>query len=450
MSAEVRHDGIGDGAALWLVAGRELREAARRKSVWITMAVLFAASVAAVVLPEILSTDPDDDRTVVTAGDVPPGFDEVVAEVGPAVDLTITVTPAAEMAAADGNPPTGAPAGGEPPTSAPAAGEPPTSAPAGAEPPTADPSGASTDPESTDPAVALVSDGDADAAVVFGAEGITILTDDDSDQRLLAALRQSAQVVTTTELLTDAGVPEADIAQVTGAAPVSVEILDTEQGGRQGVALASSLAVYLLLMFLAMQVANGVAVEKSNRVSEVLLAVVSPRALLFGKVVGVGLIGLATIVVGTLPLVARLVLGGSVPPGTGPTLVVSVAFALVSIALYLSVAGALGALVARAEDVGSTVGPITVVLIGGYLVGQFASGSTLGIVLSYLPLTSAMVMPARVALDEVGLAGVLLSLALGVATVAVAVRFASVVYRRAIVRTGERLHLAEVLRSSAG
>ena len=419
MSGDRAHDGIGEGAALRLVAGRELREAARRKSVWITMAVLFVASLAVVVLPELLSSDPDDDRTVVTAGDVPADFADVVAEVGPGVELAITVTPASETGpGTDG----------------------------------ADPSdGASDTSGDGDGSVdALVRDGEADAAVVFDDGGVTIVTDDDSDQRLLAALRQSAQVVTTTELLADAGLSDADIARVTGAAPVTVEVLDTEQGGRRGVALAASLAVYLLLMFLAMQVANGVAVEKSNRVSEVLLAVVSPRALLFGKVVGVGMIGLATIVVGTLPLVVRLVLGGSVPAGTGPTLVASVAFALVAIALYLSVAGALGALVARAEDVGATVGPITVILVGGYLVGQFASGTTLGIVLSYLPLTSAMVMPARVALDEVGLAGVLVSLAVGVATVAVAVRFASVVYRRAIVRTGERLHLADVLRSPAG
>ena len=54
-----------------------------------------------------------------------------------------------------------------------------------------------------------------------------------------------------------------------------------------------SIVLYLLLFMLMIQVANGTAIEKANRISEVLLAIVRPGALLFGKVIGVGIIGLA-------------------------------------------------------------------------------------------------------------------------------------------------------------
>ena len=49
-------------------------------------------------------------------------------------------------------------------------------------------------------------------------------------------------------------------------------------------------------------VANGTAIEKANRISEVLLAIVRPAALLFGKVIGVGVIGILTILAGAIPV----------------------------------------------------------------------------------------------------------------------------------------------------
>ena len=50
-----------------LVVERELREAARRKSVWALVGLIFLGSVALVVLPEVI---PDDDSaTVAIVGD---------------------------------------------------------------------------------------------------------------------------------------------------------------------------------------------------------------------------------------------------------------------------------------------------------------------------------------------------------------------------------------------
>ena len=50
--------------------------------------------------------------------------------------------------------------------------------------------------------------------------------------------------------------------------------------------------MYLLIFMVTMAVANAVAIEKANHVSEVLLATVHPPALLLGKVIGVGIVAL--------------------------------------------------------------------------------------------------------------------------------------------------------------
>ena len=66
---------------------------------------------------------------------------------------------------------------------------------------------------------------------------------------------------------------------------------------------------------LTIQVANGTAIEKANRISEVLLAIVRPAPLLFGKVVAVGLIGAMTLLAGAVPVLIKAVAGGDLPAG---------------------------------------------------------------------------------------------------------------------------------------
>jgi ABC-type Na+ efflux pump permease subunit len=120
---------------------------------------------------------------------------------------------------------------------------------------------------------------------------------------------------------------------------------------------------------------------------------------------------------------------------------------VLGIALYLTSAGALGALVDRQEEVGSAVSPLMVILIVSYLVGQSAPESAVGSVLAYIPFTSPMVMPERIALGVASPIEVAASLLIGVITVVVVARLASAIYLRAIVRTGSRTHLRQLLRS---
>lgn len=388
-------DRPGDLRALRLVARRELTETLRRKAVWITAGLFFLASLAAVILPDLLSgsSGPARERTVATwADDGTVGAQiELLAE---ALDLRVELT--------------------------------------------------SIDVEDLDPTIAAIRDGDVDALVRLDTEPATIVVEDEGDTTLLALLSEATTRVDTEQRLRAVGLDDDQVAVALSPSRPAVEVLDTERGGRQLVALVAALVMYLLLLVLAMQIANGVAVEKSSRVSEVLLAVTSPRALLFGKVIGVGLVGLITIAAGAIPIGVRLASGASVPPGTGPTLAAALVFSILGLALYLCIAGAMAALVERTEDVSSTVGPLTAVLIIGYLIGQAASDSVVGLVLAIVPFTSPMVMPSRVALGEAGGVEVAVSVAALAVTVYAMARFATVVYRRAIVRTGQKVRLRDL------
>ena len=69
-------------------------------------------------------------------------------------------------------------------------------------------------------------------------------------------------------------------------------------------------------------------------------------------------------------------------------------------------------------------------------------------VLAYIPFSSPVVEPTRIAVGASSPLEMALSLSILVVSVFVAVRVGGVVYQRAIVRTGRRLKLREVLRTA--
>lgn len=65
--------------------------------------------------------------------------------------------------------------------------------------------------------------------------------------------------------------------------------------------------------------------------------------------------------------------------------------------------------------------------------------------LAYVPLSSPLVVPARIAIGASTPVELVASLLILLVTIALAVRFGSAAYGRAIVHTGRRLKLGEVL-----
>jgi len=385
-------------AATWLVAARELRQAARSRGLWATVAVLFLGSTAAMVLPEVFSGDDRssyDVAVVLDDGDVElAALEAAIVQIVDAIDADVEVTEAPDV----------------------------------------------------DTARQQVLDEEVDVAVAV-ADPPRILVRAGTFERLVGALRQALATQALVDGLLDAGLEPSEVEALLAAPPAEVEELDTEAERRQGAAFLLSLVAYVLILMLMVNVANGVAVEKGNRISEVLLAIVRPGPLLYGKVIGLAIVGFVHLAAGALPVVVKMLVGGDLPEGLGGALAGGIVWFALGIALYLLLAGALGALVERQEEASSVVSPLSLMLIAAYFAGATSADSPVAAVLAYIPLTSPMVMPSRIAVGAASGVDIVVSALLSVVAVVVAARVSAVVYRRAIVRTGRRLKLREVLGS---
>lgn len=266
------------------------------------------------------------------------------------------------------------------------------------------------------------------------------------NDRLVGAVQQVLANHAMAERLADAGLSDAEVTGVLDIPAVPVARVDADSESRRASAVIISIALYLLLLILTMQVANGIAIEKANRISEVLLAIVRPGALIFGKVIGVGLVGVLTLLAGALPVLIKFSLGGSLPAGLATAIVAGAPWFALGAALYLILAGSLGALVERQEEAGTAMAPLSMLLIGSCIVGQSFADTPVGAVLALVPLSSPLVMAPRIAVGAASGAEIAVSLAVLLVSVIVVARAGATIYGRAVVRTGRRLTIREALR----
>ena len=277
------------------------------------------------------------------------------------------------------------------------------------------------------------------------------------DEQLKAVVTGAIQLATVRERATAAGISPGAMAALLTPVPITNVQLGSAPGrstGDEMAVLVMTVVLFFGISVFGQMVLTGVLEEKASRVVEVLLARIPPRALLAGKIAGIGLLGLAQIGVTAL---AALVAVTAVHSIDVPAVRVSVvAWALVwfvlGYALYATVYGALGSLGSRVEDAQAVAGPVTAVMMVAY----FASFVTIGRpdsaaakAISYFPLTAPMAMPGRIAMGATAWWEPVVAALLTLAAIAALVVLAGRVYTRAILHSGPSLSLRDVWRGSA-
>lgn len=295
-------------------------------------------------------------------------------------------------------------------------------------------------------------------AVVSGTPAeLTVLVRNELDPKLRAALTGISQQQVLTGELAKAGVPDpAAVLAEADKAGVKVETMQRsgeEQGQRLGIGLIMVFLLFMAISSYGALVAQGVVEEKSSRVVEILLATVRPWQLLLGKVIGLGLVGLAQMViiagVGLLMATSTgIITLSGVAVGT---LAWGVLWYLLGFLLYATIFAAAGSLVSRQEDAQSVLTPVTMVLTIGFVVGLNLMiqnpDSAASAVLSHVPLLSPILMPGRITAGDVPGWEIALSIGLTLAAAALFTWLGGRVYANAVLRTGSRMKLTDALRA---
>ncbi len=238
-----------------------------------------------------------------------------------------------------------------------------------------------------------------------------------------------------------------------------------------GVAMAAgtvlTFLIYMFVMSYGGMVMQSVMEEKTNRIVEVIVSSVKPFQLMIGKIVGIGLVGVAQLAIWGIMLVVLLGAAGSVS-GSSPELAGGIMGALSALQglelgkvaglfvvnfiggylIYASIFAAIGAAINGQEDSQQFMTPIIVLLIFALYAGIYSTDNPdgpLAFWCSMIPFTSPIVMMVRLPFD-VPLWETLLSVVILYASAFGMIWTAGKIYRVGILMYGKKPSFKEMIR----
>ncbi len=254
-----------------------------------------------------------------------------------------------------------------------------------------------------------------------------------------------------------------------------------EQGSSAAYAVVGGIMgflIYISMIVYGSVVMQGVIQEKTNRVVEIIVSSVRPFQLLMGKVLGIGAMGLVQmtfwaglIAAGTMGSGAIISLFvdpanmdlpdtatqaeildavGFQVPDLGPEVFVFfVIYFLLGYLLFSTLFAGIGSAVEQQQDAQSLMLPVMMPIIVSIIFLQAvieAPNSGLSVALSLIPFTSPIPMVVRVAMIDVPLWQLVLSLSLLAGTFVGAVWVSSRIYRVGILSYGKKPSIREIMR----
>jgi ABC-2 type transport system permease protein len=215
--------------------------------------------------------------------------------------------------------------------------------------------------------------------------------------------------------------------------------------------------MYLVIMLYGMNVARSIIEEKTSRIFEVMLATIRPEALMAGKIIGVGSVGLTQVGIwlGMLLLLAAgsaaINFGGDTLhiTLTGPQVAFFFVYFILGYLLYSAIAAALGAITNSEQELQQLNMFLVLPLLSCFvLLGTLVTtpDNRLARVLALVPLFTPLLMYFRVSLGHPAVWEVALSLVLTSASICGIIWVASRIYRVGVLMYGKRPNFAEIRR----
>lgn len=223
------------------------------------------------------------------------------------------------------------------------------------------------------------------------------------------------------------------------------------------------LVYVLMILFFTSSMMTGnmiaaeVTSEKSSRIMEILITSVSPLTQMFGKIIGIFLVGLLQIAVFAAVVCANLMLphnnvilssaGLDLSQLNIAVLGYGLVFYILGYFLYAVLFAAVGSIVSRTEELGQAIMPITMLSLAAFYIGIFniAAPDTIFVkVAGYIPFFSPTVMLLRIGLERASLLEIWLSLGILVASILFFGWLAAKIYRTGVLMYGKRPSFKEL------
>ena len=233
---------------------------------------------------------------------------------------------------------------------------------------------------------------------------------------------------------------------------------EQEVKGNILVIMILSLVLFYAIYFCAYQVSSSITTEKTSKIIETLVTSTSPRTIVLGKTIGIGIVGLLQVIV--IVAVALICAYVCLPEGVlesvldlsqiTPTLgILTIIYFILGYATYALLYALTGSTVSKPEDVQSANGPVAIIAVIGFYLAYFTMmnpTSDLNVFASIFPFSSPFCMPFRVMMGVATPAQIAISIIVLLVTIVVVASISVKIYSNAILNYGSRVSFKDMIK----
>lgn len=296
--------------------------------------------------------------------------------------------------------------------------------------------------------------GDIEVLLIDGSSAV-IAQEGFGGNELVERLQRAAGASRLQALMAENEQVASEVVEVLSNDPLEVRSLSgpgSDNAESSVIAYAGLVLLYIAILTYGNTVLTGVTEEKNNRVVEVLLATLQPWQMLGGKVLGIGILGLAQFALTMAAAFAAIRITGAVslPAFDLETVGVLVLWFLIGFAIYAALYAAAGSLTSRTEDAQSAALPMTMLAVVGFFVSFSVlddPASLVARITTFIPFTAAFVVPIRNSLGAISWAEQALAVVVAVGAIVLLVLLAARIYAGGLLRFGGRVRIKEAWRT---
>ena len=241
---------------------------------------------------------------------------------------------------------------------------------------------------------------------------------------------------------------------------VEMNTVETEENSASGNVFAImllSLVLFYAIYFCAYQVSSSITTEKTSKIMETLVTSTTPKIIVLGKTIGIGIVGLiqvaAMIIVSIISANVFLEEGmlDTVLDMSNITPVLAIlilVYFILGYSLYALLYALTGSTVSKPEDINSANGPVAVLAVIGFYLAYFSMmnpTSDINIFVSMFPLSASFSMPFRIMMGTATTSQVIGSIAILVLSIIIIAKISIKIYSSAILNYGTKLSIKDML-----
>lgn len=285
-----------------------------------------------------------------------------------------------------------------------------------------------------------------------------IIEDATMVQKIPTTLENAISSIYSNLQISKLGLTEERVKSITPSFEFSIEQTEEQKvSGNVFAMMLMSLVLFYAIYFCAYQVSSSITTEKTSKIMETLVTSTSPRTIVLGKTIGIGIVGLVQVclIVGTAIISAKMCLDenlvnsvldvSKITPYLG---IVTIIYFILGYFAYALLYALTGSTVSKPEDIQSANTPVALIAVIGFYLSYFTMmnpTSDLNVLASMLPISSPFCMPFRIMMGLANTTDVLISIAILLITILIVAKVAIKIYSNAILNYGTKISFKDMV-----